>query len=199
MFIPRRVAAPAVMPVSLAEAKAHLRIDSSDEDAVITGLIAAAVAHLDGYAGILGRCLVAQQWALPLAGWPADRMIALPFPDCSAVTITYQDSAHAGQTLDSALHGAPVEMDAGPLVPIWLESSLPSLSNRPAPVTVSFTAGYGATAADVPAAIRQAILIIVADWFENRGEAVIGARVGVVPLPAGAHALLAPHRALWVL
>lgn len=55
---------PPVGPVvSLADLKAHLRVDHSDEDALITSLEAGAVAYLDGWGGILGRCIMAQTWA----------------------------------------------------------------------------------------------------------------------------------------
>ncbi|WP_297534627.1 head-tail connector protein [Nitrobacter sp.] len=55
MLTPIRTVAPAEMPVTLAEAKAHLRVDHDDQDDLITAQIKAATAWFDGYSGILGR------------------------------------------------------------------------------------------------------------------------------------------------
>ena len=62
MHRPVLVTPPAETPVSRTEAKAHLRVDGTGDDDLIDGLIDAAVAHLDGYTGILGRCMVTQTW-----------------------------------------------------------------------------------------------------------------------------------------
>src|SRR5690606_10673336 len=62
MHRPVRVTPPAIQPVTLAEAKLHLRVDHDDEDALISNLIQAATGHLDGWTGILGHCLVEQVW-----------------------------------------------------------------------------------------------------------------------------------------
>ena len=72
-YRPVLVTAPAEDPVTLEEVKAHLRVIERDEngaalpnedDALITALIKAAVTHLDGWTGVLGRCLVDQTWRL---------------------------------------------------------------------------------------------------------------------------------------
>ena len=91
MITPRRTLGPTEKPVSLAEAKAHLRYDDDDQDVLIAACIAAATDRLDGWAGILGRCLVAQTWAVDLGCWPADRWLRLPFPDCGKPVVTYRD------------------------------------------------------------------------------------------------------------
>ena len=60
-------AAPSVEPISLAEAKAHLRIDASDEDALLTSLITAARMFVER---TLSLALVTESWSLYLDGWP---------------------------------------------------------------------------------------------------------------------------------
>jgi uncharacterized phiE125 gp8 family phage protein len=69
---PIRTVAPASTPVSLSEAKAHLRVTSSAEDAVIQMYLDAAVSYLDGWAGVLGRCMVTQTWAQTFSDFPSD-------------------------------------------------------------------------------------------------------------------------------
>jgi len=59
---PVRVTAPADRPVTLAEVKNHCRIDHSDDDTLVQSYIDAAVAHVEGWSGVLGRCLVTQTW-----------------------------------------------------------------------------------------------------------------------------------------
>jgi uncharacterized phiE125 gp8 family phage protein len=71
MPFPVLVTPPVAAPVSLAEAKAHLRVDFDDEDALISGLIDAATQHLDGWSGVLGRALMPQTWEMSLDRFPA--------------------------------------------------------------------------------------------------------------------------------
>jgi uncharacterized phiE125 gp8 family phage protein len=186
-FAPRRVIAPAVTPVTLAEAKAHLRVEHSETDTQIENMIKAATSHLDGWSGLLGRCLIDQGWEARLAQWPTDRVIDLPFPDCSAPIITYADVAGAEQVLAGAGYTL-IEGVTGSQIAIFDDTVLPGLkAGHPAPVKVAFTAGYGAQVSDVPAALRHAILLLVGDMWLARESFMVGARVG----PAGSAATVA--------
>jgi uncharacterized phiE125 gp8 family phage protein len=180
------VTAPAVTPVSLTEAKAHLRVSDTADDTLITALINAAVAHLDGHDGILGRALVTQEWALKLDSFPA--AIHLPVPPLQSVdAITYVDVAGATQTLATDQYTVTSGQPAK-IVPAYGKVWPPTL-DVPEAVTIEFTAGYGA-AADVPAAIKAAILLHIGTLYRDReatGEALSD-------LPMGYHALLAPYR-----
>jgi uncharacterized phiE125 gp8 family phage protein len=99
----RLLTLPAETPLSLAEAKAHLRVDHADEDGLITALIEAATRHLDGRDGILNRALVTQDWEYRIAAFPACGAIKLPFPPLQSVTaVSYVDAAGAVQTLPSS-------------------------------------------------------------------------------------------------
>lgn len=168
-----RATPPAAAPISLAEAKAQCRVEYADEDLLLQHYIDAATALLDGSAGILGRCLVSQQWRLELAAMPVT--VALPFPD---------------STVDQALFldgdGEAVAFDM-----IWQGTGTMLLLPRGGigrPATITVTAGYGGPAA-VPAAIRQAILLLVAYWYDNRDAAPDRSA-----LPMAVDALLAPFR-----
>lgn len=196
-FAPVRVTAPAALPVSAGEAKAHLRVPTSNttDDTYIASCLATAVQRIDGHAGILGRCLVTQTWRQDFEGWPVLGFLRLPFPDVDAdsVAISYLDTLGDEQTVPDdqyeVLHDAQ-----GCLIRLRGTFTSPSLEDdRAAPVWVTFDAGYG-DAADVPAPIKAAILLMVGDLYENREDTVVGTSLDVRPLPRGVDALLAPYR-----
>lgn len=187
MLRPVRITPPVAAPVTLDEAKAHLRVDGADGDALITALIAAATDHLDGYSGVLGRCIVNQQWRQDFASWSPLR---LPFPNASEVTVTYSDADGVTQAVPAADHRL-IDAVRGPEIyfrPGWTAPALEAGTH--APVQATFTAGYG-LAADVPASIKAAILLHVGSLHEHREELVVGG----APAPTGAYgALISPHR-----
>lgn len=79
---PRRTTPPEGAVVSLSELKAHLRVDGDEDDTLIMALEQSAVAHLDGWRGVLGRCILHQTWQVD---YPAAGTFLLPFPDVTAV------------------------------------------------------------------------------------------------------------------
>ncbi len=79
-----RETSPAELPVSIFEARSHLRVDHSEDDALIAGYIAAATDALDGRDGLLGRALVTQRWRLVLDAFPAGPIV-LPLPPLRSV------------------------------------------------------------------------------------------------------------------
>lgn len=84
-LVPRRTAAPAEEVVKLKDMKAHLRLDPNvdDDDSLVGGMIASATSHLDGYRGILGRCILDQGWEVDL---PNAGTFRLPLPDVTSAT-----------------------------------------------------------------------------------------------------------------
>lgn len=166
------VTPPAAPPIMLAEVKAHARVSHDDEDLLLQHYIDAATAWLDGPAGILGRCLVTQTWRAEVNAVTGP--IRLPFPDTVIDSAVFTDAEggeliHAFELQDQRLLLRPV-----------------SGFGRPAAIT--FTAGYGAPT-DVPAAIRQAMLLLVTQWYEHRQVTGTG-----TALPFAVDALLAPFR-----
>ncbi len=191
MLRPIRTSAPVAKPVSLEEARLHCRVDANDDDAVISAFIDAAIVYLDGWSGVLGRCIVNQGWRQSAAAWPAGGVILLPFPDVSVATVKYLDADGVEQTVDAALFDR-LEDDRGTVIRFRDTFTYPAIANdRADGVRVEFTAGYGAGAADVPAAIRTVILLMVAHWYANRETASDGA---LSEIPFGASALIAPFR-----
>jgi uncharacterized phiE125 gp8 family phage protein len=60
-------------------------------------------------------------------------------------------------------------------------------------IELDVSAGYGAAAIDVPEPLRQAIRLLAAHWYENRGVVALG-QTSAVTLPVSVPALLAPYR-----
>lgn len=144
---PIRIAPPEEMPVSLDRLKAHLRVDHFDEDDLIASYMQAAVDHLDGWQGLLGRCMVTQTWRLDAPDGVSGSVV-LPFPDVVAVAATDADGAAVAVALREGAGGTVVMLDR-------------------AAVKIDMTAGFGA-AADVPEALKVAILILAGDLYEGR-------------------------------
>jgi len=163
-----RIAAPEADPVSLAEVREQVRINSVDEDAVIARMIAAAVGRCDGPDGMIGRALITQTWRLTLDAFPAEIEIPLP-PLQSVSSIIYLDGGGAEQTLSASVYQVigVGGRDPARIHPAYGES-WPATRAQPEAVAVTFVAGYGAGAADVPAAIRHEIEKAAADLYEFR-------------------------------
>lgn len=183
------LAGPAIEPVTLAEARAFLRVDETAEDGLIATLIAAARLHIEG---TTARALIAQSWRLVLDCWPADRVVPLPVgPVMSLTAVTAYDADDAPHEL--ALDQFLAETGVTParlLLPRAIEG-MPVLRERQG-IEIDYAAGYGTDAADVPTDLRQALLVLVAYWFEHR-DAVIMAGSGSV-VPSGFERMLAPYR-----
>lgn len=185
------VTAPAEAPVSLAAAKAHLRVEHDDEDDLIAGLVDAVTQHLDGYAGVLGRALVTQSWRLDLAR-PACRSVRLPVPPATDIeAVTYLvDGAEI--TLDPSAY----RLGHGPLGDFLVLAdgwSWPAMDRREDALRVTFTTGYG-EAADVPAPIQAAIKLMVGDLYAFRETAQVGGGASAIPISPSVAALLSPFR-----
>lgn len=188
------VTPPVVEPISLSEAKLHLRVDVPDDDAYITSLIVAARQQAES---ITRRAFVTQTYKLTMDAFPCGP-IYLPRPPLQSVSsITYVDTAGVTQTWSASDY--QVEATGGPFAPPGRVApaygqSYPATRAVFGAVTITFVAGYGSQASDVPQAIRQAILLVLGHWYEHRELAVVG--TSVVELPRSAEWLLSPYRVL---
>lgn len=189
MLQPVRTVAPATAPVSLAEAKAHMAVEHDDHDDLIDGLIAGAVDHLDGWRGILGLALVTQTWRQDFGKFAS--ALQLPVrPVQSIAGVTYYDGDNAEQTLATSVYELRTDDTRGPYIALQPGEAWPATYSRTDAVSVTFVAGYGG-AADVPAAIRVAIMMMVSHWYASREAVVVG--TGATTLPLGAEMLLAQY------
>src|SRR5262245_3919685 len=180
---------PAVEPVTLAEAKAHLRVDGTAEDTLIASLIVTSRLHVEAAVGL---ALITQSWSWYLDAWPLGPALKLPLrPVQSIAAVRRYDENAAATTLDPATYfldgaGAPPRLVRQGALP-W-----PKPGRVANGIEVAFTAGYSPAADDVPAPIRQVILILVAHWYEHRSPLEPGAPAE--PLPDMVSELLAPYR-----
>ena len=180
---PILVAGPAVEPVTLAEAKAHLRLDAPDEDALIVSLTAAARQTLEH---ATRRAFIAQTWCARLDCWPAGRMVMLPLAPVLAVgAVRVRPASGPALALGPALYSVISGADPEHLV-VGADAPQPGIARGGIEIEASY--GFGAAPADVPGPIRLAIHRLVAFWFERRGDEA-GADRG---LPGDVQALVAP-------
>lgn len=175
-----QTSAPAAEPVTLAEAKLHLRVDGGDEDALIGSLVTAARQTCESASG---RSFVTQTWKLTLdhfRGW----LIELPRPPLQSVTsIVYVDPAGVSQTLSASLYEVDVTSPTGTVAPIW-SGYWPATQYKRQAVAITYVAGYGAASA-VPEAIKAAIKLLVGHYYENREAVVTGMTASELPLGVG--------------
>jgi uncharacterized phiE125 gp8 family phage protein len=170
---------PTVWPVSLADAKAHLRvIDNTDDDDYIVSLIATATQWCEDFCD---RTFADQQYTVAFDDWPAHR-IELPRPPVrlnataasATVTISYVDTAGATQTLTWSQSGTQqfrLDRDHVPALvyPLYL-ASWPAARLDDKALQITYLAGYGG-AMSVPKPAVHAIKMLVGHWYTNR-EAV---------------------------
>lgn len=186
-----RVAGPSVDPVTLAEAKLHLRVDAADEDSLIESLIGAAVSHLDAE-GVLGRALITQSWALWVGSTPG--RVRLPMgPFQSLTSVEYYDTDNALQTATLADFETWLDGDFVIVKPkkdrVW-----PAAYLRPDAIKITYVAGHGDASTDIPEGVRQAILLLVGHWYENRTAA---SEVKLHDVPFAVGALIGTERVGW--
>lgn len=185
----RLASPPAEEPVSLDEAKLHLRIDHSEEDALIAGLIGAARRHIEET--VLSRALITQTWELYLDRFPAKAIIKLPRPPLQSVEsikYTLEDGSEA--TFSASNYIVDNVSEPGRIV-LKRDASWPADTLIPVNgVKVTFAAGYGDDPADVPDPIKQAMLLLIGDLYENREESIVVQGLQVQRLPFGVQSLL---------
>ncbi len=180
---------PAVEPITLAEAKAHLRVDVSSEDTLIQSLIMASRLHIEA---ALDLALVTQSWRYRRDAWPSARALAMPLRPIQGLTsVTIYALDDTSQTLDPddfILDGA-----ANPARLVWRGAGTPPTPGRAVNgIEIDFVAGFGDAATDVPQPIRQALLLLVAHWYENREPVEIGATATAIPKTVSE--MLSPYR-----
>lgn len=182
--------APAVEPVTLAEAKLHLRVDGDDENAYITSLIIAGREWAEGFTR---RAFINRSVRLSLDEFPSE--IKLPFGTTSSVnTLTYTDTDGASQTLTSGVtYTLDTHSEPARIVPYY-NTDWPSTRDVPNAVQVTYVVGYGEAATAVPTSIKQAILLAVGHWYEHREMVADAGTLAEVPLAA--QALLTQYRIL---
>jgi len=179
--------APSVEPISLTEAKNHLRVDISNDDTLISALITAAREHTETY---LQKCLISQTWyQYHDFGFPCTIEL-LKNPVQSVTAITYIDGNGTEQTVATSIYDLDVNRKPATIFraysQIWPITRL--IQNA---VKIEFITGYGDASTNVPAAIRSAMFLLIGHLYENREAST---PLKITHLPMGYEALLAPYR-----
>lgn len=194
--------APASEPVTTAEAKSHLRVETTANDTTIAAMVQAAREQCEAY---VGRAFVQRTYDYYLDAFPygLDVLpygeVALPYPPLVSVTsITYYDAGGTLTTLAASAYQVSTVTLPGRLIPgvtSWWPVAQVARLNA---VIIRYVAGYGAAgAADgglsaIPAAFKHAVKMLVGSFYENREEFVTGTIVS--DLPIAAKHLLNPYR-----
>lgn len=184
------VTGPTLEPVSLLEAKEHCRVSISDDDGLLAGYLIAARDFAEGF---IGRKLMTQTWDVRLDWFPS--CIEVPIGPLQSVTyIQYVDTAGATQTLSSAVYQVDASSLVARIAPAY-QQTWPTIRDQMNAVTLRVVVGYGSNPGDVPESIRQAILMLVGHWYENRETINVGNITGEIPFSA--RALLWPNRVFY--
>lgn len=194
----QRTVDPTVEPISLAEAKAHLRVTHTDDDSSIAIYIRAAREWMEGPYGFLGRALVTQTWRLTLDAFPtAEIKIPLP-PLQSIVAVSYDNPAGVDTVIADTNYFVDDQSEPGWVVPVSA-FSWPTPINAINSVRIDFVAGYPPTSdsppnltSKIPYNIRAAMLLLIGHLYENREENIVG--LSVNKLPMGVDMLLRQYK-----
>lgn len=198
------VTPPASEPITLAEAKSHLRVDFTDDDALITALISAARQHAEM---VTQRQLVTATWKLVLDSFPGRSMMAQPAgapfslpghaillnksPVQTVASIKYLDMGGAQQTMPATDYVVDTSCEPARITPVFGKIwpiSLPQIGA----IEILFTAGYGApnnatpaiwAPAQVPEGIKAWMKMRIGSLYANRAEIEIVQRAQLVEMP----------------
>src|SRR5262245_41220288 len=196
---------PAVEPLTLVQAKAHLRVVDSDDDTLISALIIAARQNAENW---MGRALIDQTWDLYLDGFPTasenvpstvvDMAIQIPKPPLIQVVQVAYDNTNGDEILMNPNdYYADVVSEPGWLVLSGL-SSWPTTIDAINSVRVRFRAGYLSTDSPpvnkVPEDILSGVKLLLGTMYEHREQQVVGTIAN--KLPFGVEQLLRHHRVL---
>jgi uncharacterized phiE125 gp8 family phage protein len=177
---------PLVEPVTLDDAKHWLKLDTEDEDDLVQTLISAARLMIEAASGNL---LIDQTWRIVLDAWPVNGRVRLPISPLRAIVAARVYGAD-GQPVPLAANALAIEAGAEPPV-LVVAAAVATPGRLTQGIEIDVQAGHGPLPAAVPAPIRQAILRLVACWYENRGDVMGGAATS---LPRDIMALIAPYR-----
>lgn len=206
----RRVTAPSVEPLTLAQVKSHLRIVSTQDDANIPNWITAARQEAER---LTGEKFITQTWELTYSRFPpgvfplsdsidsfgpaswfgfssASFLLEQVRPVKIINSIKYLDVAGAQQTQDPTTYSLLADTQK-PRIISGLDQIWPMTAPVENAVVVNLDAGFGDTAADVPGLYIQAMLLMCGHFSENREAVVVAdSRVQAIEIPLGIRDLL---------
>lgn len=174
---------PAATPaLTLAEAKAHLRVETAftDDDGLITAQAAAAQAYVE--AALTWRALTPRGLIATFDCFPSSGELWLPFPPVSALSeLATLDAAGIATVIPASSYRLDVNLGRVTLTGAWPAGR----------VRATYTAGFTA----VPAALKAALLLFLGHLYENRETVAVGSGLTALDVPWSVAALCAPYKA----
>lgn len=182
------LAGPELEPISVAEAKLYLRVDHDAENDVIAALITTARLHVER---VTRRAIMQQTWRLYADDLSKNNMLEIGIGPVREViqALCYDQD---GDPFVIAPEDYIVDVSS---VPARIKFHFRSKPDRPRLLNgyeIDFIAGFGSTTLDIPADLRQAVIMLVAHWYENRSAVTNGMSASVTP--KGVCDLIQPYR-----
>jgi uncharacterized phiE125 gp8 family phage protein len=170
-----RTTAPAVEPVTVANAKTQLRIGHDSEDDLLAGLIRAAREEVEARTGL---ALISQSWRLALDRWPRFGRVALlrhPVVDILSVTV------YGAEGEASLVDPSTYEVDVASRPARLYFGARPEPARILNGIEIDFSAGFGEDGDSVPERLKRAMLLLVAHWYEFRAGFGVGDQPVSIP------------------
>jgi uncharacterized phiE125 gp8 family phage protein len=172
---------PAAEPVTVADAKAHMRIDTDAEDVLIGSLLLTSRLHIET---ALSLALITQSWTMTLDRWPSARQLDLPLAPLRSIDEVRVKDAR-GDATEVPEQNYLVDLASRPPRLVWNNCAPPLPGLAAKGIEIDLTAGFGDTADTVPAPLKHAILMLAAHWYEHRDPQEIGAAGARIPDAVG--------------
>jgi len=187
------VTGPTASPITLEEIKNHLRITVGEtfDDELLKSYRSAAVELAEN---ITNRKLMTQTWYAYYDDWPDDEYIELPYAPLQSVSssgILYTNSTSGTTTFGSSAWAYDSVSAPGRIVLENDEDWPTDVLHQNNPIQIKFVCGYSASS-NVPRSIKNAMLLMIGHWYENREETLVGQTIMKVPMAV--NSLLAPYR-----
>jgi len=185
-------------PLALEEIKDHLRIERGEtiDDDLLKSYRSAAVEYVENYTN---RKLMPQTWKVYLDGWPNEEYLELPYAPLRNINSTdgikYTDSTGNTTTFNltgsTTSWGADIYSEPGRVVLDNNDDWPTDVLHQKNPIEIKFDCGYAATS-DIPRSIKNAMLMLIGHWYEQREDSIVGQPMNMVPMAS--RALLSPYR-----
>jgi len=156
-------------PISIREVKYNLHQVPEEDHWLVQSFITAARQVCERLIPG-GKTFATTTWDWKIAGFPDGNLIRLPRPPLQSITsISYYSSAGTSTTLSSTAYAVHTATDLPGEVELLPDQAWPATDSREFPVTIRFKNGFG-TPEQVPEQVKQAMRLLVADFYENRGD-----------------------------
>lgn len=157
---------PVCEPVTVADLRTHLRLDTTDQDDMLAGIIAACRKFAEDYQH---RTIITTSYQQYLENWPCVIEPVRP-PLISVESVKYIDTAGTEQTLAADQYRVDTASAPGRITRAY-SVTYPTLQGVSNQVEINFTAGYGKQDGELTAAHSGAVTSITADGFTTAPSA----------------------------